>query len=224
MNKFTLAPSVIASDLAHLADEVTACESAGADWLHVDIMDGHFVPTITVGPLFVEACKRVTKLPLDVHLMISDPDQYVEMFAKAGANNITVHVEACRNLLQTINKIKSLGCNAGITLNPPTLASALDEVLPLADMVLVMSVNPGYSGQAFMPEMIGKVEEIRNKLNALRSKAYLEVDGGITVDTLPLMYKAGANAFVAGNAAFKHPQGVGEGIKALRECVSASTK
>ena len=217
MNKFLLAPSIIASDFNHLADEIAACESAGADWLHVDVMDGHFVPTITVGPLFVEACKRVTKLPLDVHFMITNPDQYLEVFAKAGANNITVHVETCPDLVQTMDKIKSLGCAAGVTLNPSTSASALDAALPLADLVLVMSVNPGYSGQAFMPEMIGKVEEIRNKLNALRSRAYLEVDGGISADTLPLMLKAGANAFVAGNAIFKHPLGVGEGIKALRK-------
>ncbi len=220
MNKFILAPSIIAADFTHLADEIAACESAGADWLHVDVMDGHFVPTITVGPLFTEACKRAAKLPLDVHLMISDPDQYLEAFAKAGANNITVHVETTPNLIETIAKIKSLGCTAGVTLRPSTPASALDSVLPLIDLVLVMSVNPGYSGQAFMPEMIGKVEEIRNKLNALRSKAHLEVDGGISVETLPLMYKAGANAFVAGNAAFKHPQGVGAGIKALRNSVS----
>jgi ribulose-phosphate 3-epimerase len=219
MNKFLIAPSIIASDFTHLADEIAACESAGADWLHVDVMDGHFVPTITVGPLFVEACKRATKLPLDVHLMISDPDQYLEVFAKAGANNITVHVETCPNLLQTIGKIKSLGCKAGITLNPLTPASALDAALPLVNLVLVMSVNPGYSGQAFMPEMAGKVEEIRNKLNALRSQAWLEVDGGMTAETLPLMYKAGANVFVAGNAAFKHPQGVSAGVRALRESV-----
>jgi len=220
MNKFLIAPSIIASDFTHLADEIAACESAGADWLHMDVMDGHFVPTITVGPLFVEACKRATKLPLDVHLMISNPDQYLEVFAKAGANTLTVHVETCPNLLQTIEKIKSLGCKAGVTLNPLTPASALDLALPLADLILVMSVTPGYSGQSFMPEMIGKVEEIRNKLNALRSQAWLEVDGGITAETLPLMYKAGANVFVAGNAAFKHPQGVGAGIKLLRECVA----
>jgi ribulose-phosphate 3-epimerase len=220
MNKFLIAPSIIASDFTHLADEIAACESAGADWIHVDVMDGHFVPTITVGPLFVQACKRVTKLPLDVHLMVSNPDQQLESFARAGANNITVHVEACPNLLQTIEKIKSLGCKAGVTLNPLTPASALDEVLPLVDLVLVMSVTPGYSGQAFMPEMIGKVEEMRNKLNALRSQAWLEVDGGMTAETIPLMYKVGANVFVAGNAAFKHPQGVGEGIKLLRECVA----
>ena len=219
MNKFLLAPSIIASDFTHLADEIAACETAGADWLHMDVMDGHFVPTITVGPLFVEACKRATKLPLDVHLMISDPDQYLEVFAKAGANNLTVHIETCPNIVQTIEKIKSLGCKAGITLNPLTPASALDAALPLVDLVLVMSVNPGYSGQSFMPEMVGKVEEIRNKLNALRSQAWLEVDGGMTAETLPLMHKAGANVFVAGNAAFKHPQGVAGGIKALRESI-----
>jgi len=220
MNKFLIAPSIIASDFTHLADEISAIESAGADWLHMDIMDGHFVPTITVGPLFVQACKRVTKLPIDAHLMISDPDQYLEVFAKAGANNITVHVETCPDLPQTIQKIKSLGCTAGVTLNPATPASALDSVLPLVDLVLVMSVKPGYSGQSFMPEMISKVEEIRNKLNALRSKAYLEVDGGMSAETLPLMYKAGANVFVAGSAVFGHPHGAGEGIRVLRQCVA----
>jgi len=220
MNKFLLAPSIIASDFTHLADEIIATQSAGADWLHVDVMDGHFVPTITVGPLFVEACKRASTLPLDVHLMIENPDQYLEAFAKAGASHLTVHVETCPNLLQTVEKIKSLGCSAGVTLNPLTPASALDAVLPLVDIVLVMSVTPGYSGQVFMPEMVFKVEEIRNKLNALRSHAYLEVDGGITIKTLPLMHKAGANVFVAGNAAFKHPQGVMGGVKALRECMA----
>lgn len=219
MNKFLIAPSIIASDFIKLGDEIAACESAGADWLHMDIMDGHFVPTITVGPLFVAACRRATKLPLDVHLMVSNPDQQLEVFAKAGADNITVHVETCPNLVQTIEKIKSLGCKAGVTLNPLTPASALDEVLPLVDLVLVMSVTPGYSGQAFMPELIGKVEEIRNKLNALRSQAWLEVDGGMSAETLPLMYKAGANVFVAGSAAFQHPMGVGQGINVLRECL-----
>ena len=219
MNKFLLAPSIIAADFTHIADEIAACESAGADWLHVDVMDGHFVPTITIGPLFTEACKRVTKLPLDVHLMISEPEKYLEAFAKAGANNITVHVETCPDLVGTVKKIKSLGCKAGITLNPATPASALDSALPLVDLVLVMSVVPGYSGQAFMPEMVGKVEEIRARLDALHSTAHLEVDGGMSAKTLPLMYKAGADMFVAGSAAFGHPQGVGQGIKILRECV-----
>lgn len=217
MNKLNIAPSIIAADFAHIADDIAACEAAGADWLHVDVMDGHFVPTITIGPLFVEACKRSTKLPLNVHLMIENPDKYLEAFAKAGASHMIVHVETCPNLSQTVEKIKSYGCAAGIALNPDTSASELDSALPLADLVLVMTVNPGYSGQAFMPEMIGKVEEIRNKLNALRSKAYLEVDGGISVDTLPLMQKAGADTFVAGNSVFKHPKGIGEGIRELRE-------
>jgi ribulose-phosphate 3-epimerase len=220
MNNFLIAPSIIASDFTRLADEISAIESAGANWLHMDIMDGHFVPTITVGPLFVEACKRATKLPIDAHLMISNPDQYLEAFAKAGANNITVHVETCPDLPQIIKKIRSLGCNAGVTLNPATPASALDAALPLVDLVLVMSVKPGFSGQSFMPEMIAKVEEIRNKLNALRSNARLEVDGGITVETLPRMYQAGADVFVAGNAIFKHAQGAGAGIKALRDAVA----
>ncbi len=220
MNNFLIAPSIIASDFTRLADEISVIESAGADWLHMDIMDGHFVPTITVGPLFVEACKRATKLPIDAHLMISHPDQYLEAFAKAGANNITVHVETCPDLPQIIKKIKSLGCNAGVTLNPATPVSALDAALPLVDLVLVMSVKPGFSGQSFMPEMIAKVEEIRNKLNALRSKARLEVDGGITIETLPRMYQAGADVFVAGNAIFKHAQGAEAGIKALRDAVA----
>ena len=219
MNKFLLAPSIIAADFTRIAEEIAACESAGADWLHVDVMDGHFVPTITIGPLFTEACKRVTKLPLDVHLMISEPEKYLEAFVKAGANNITVHVETCPDLVGTVKKIKSLGCKAGITLNPATPASALDSALPLVDLVLVMSVVPGYSGQAFMPEMVGKVEEIRARLDALHSTAHLEVDGGMSAKTLPLMYKAGADMFVAGSAAFGHPQGVGQGIKILRECV-----
>jgi len=219
MSDFLISPSIIASDFTKLGDEIAACESAGADWLHMDIMDGHFVPTITVGPLFLEACKRATKLPLDVHLMVANPDQQLESFAQAGADRLTVHVETCPNLAQTIEKIKSLGCRAGVTLNPLTPTSALDSVLPVVDLVLVMSVTPGYSGQAFMPEMIGRVEEIRSKLNALRSNAFLEVDGGITPETLPLMYKAGANVFVSGNGIFKNPKGAAEGIRLLRECV-----
>jgi ribulose-phosphate 3-epimerase len=221
MTDFILAPSIIASDFAHIAEEVAAIESAGADWIHVDVMDGHFVPTITVGPLFVEALKRVTKLPLDVHLMISEPEKHVDAFANAGASNITVHVETCPDLPAMIKRIHALGCTAGVTLNPATPASALDAVLPTVELVLVMSVNPGYSGQKFMPEMVAKVEEIRAKLNALRSTAHLEVDGGMNAETIPLMKKAGANAFVTGNAAFKHPQGSAAGVKALKGILMA---
>lgn len=212
-----LAPSIIACDFTRLAEEIRACESAGADWLHLDIMDGHFVPTITIGPLFVEACKRASTLPLDVHLMIAEPEKHIEAFAKAGADHLTVHVETCPDLPGMVKKIKALGCKAGVTLNPATPASALNPALPLADIVLVMSVNPGFSGQQFMPATIGKVEEIRGKLNALRSTADLEVDGGMNAETIPLMKQAGANAFVAGSAVFQHPRGTLEGVRALKE-------
>ncbi|MBV6393676.1 MAG: Ribulose-phosphate 3-epimerase [Anaerolineales bacterium] len=217
MNKFLLAPSIIAADFSRIAEETAAVESAGADWIHVDVMDGHFVPTITVGPLFVESLRRVCKLPLDVHLMISEPEKHIEAFAKAGADNITVHAETCPDLPRIIEKIKTLGCAAGVTLNPATPVSAIDSALPLVDLVLVMSVVPGFSGQKFMPETIGKVEEIRATLNALRSSARLEVDGGINAETLPLMKRAGADVFVAGNAVFKHAQGSGAGARALKD-------
>ena len=195
MTEYFLAPSIIAADFANIAADVAAIQSAGADWIHVDVMDGHFVPTLTVGPLFVESLKRVAAIPLDVHLMVSEPEKHIEAFAKAGANNLTVHVETCPNLPAMVEKIKSLGCAAGVTLNPATPASSLDSVLPLVDLVLVMSVVPGYSGQKFMPEMVAKVAEIRNKLNALRSPARLEVDGGINAETLLLMKNAGADVF-----------------------------
>ena len=217
MTQYLLAPSIIASDFAHISDEVAAVEAAGADWIHVDVMDGHFVPDITVGPLFVTSLKHVASIPLDVHLMISEPEKYIPAFAAAGAGNITVHVETCPDLLPVIQKIKSLGCTAGVTLKPATPVSAIASVLPLVDLVLVMTVVPGFSGQKFMPETLGKVEEIRSKLNALRSNAHLEVDGGINIETLPLAKKAGANVFVTGNAAFKHPQGSRAGVRALKE-------
>jgi len=210
-----LAPSIIAADFARIADEIAAVESAGADWLHVDVMDGHFVPTITIGPLFTAACKRVTKLPLDVHLMIQNPEVHVEAFARAGADHITVHVEACANAGNIIKQIKSLGCKAGITLRPSTNISNIEAVLSEADLVMVMSVNPGFSGQAFMHDMVGRTREIRAKLDQVNPSAHLVVDGGISAETLPLMKEAGANVFVAGSALFKHPQGPAAGTQAL---------
>jgi ribulose-phosphate 3-epimerase len=220
MNKYFLAPSMIASDLAHLADEIAACESAGADWLHLDVMDGHFVPQITIGPLFVEACKRTTKLPLDVHLMIETPEKQIDAFARAGANNMTVHVEVCADLRGTVAQIKSLGCTAGVALNPSTPASAIETALQIADVILVMSVEPGFSGQAFMPEMTEKVKEIRARLVSLGLNTHIEADGGISTGTLSSMRNAGADVFVTGNAAFKHPQGTVQGIRALRKCLT----
>jgi ribulose-phosphate 3-epimerase len=215
-----LAPSMIASDFTHLADEIADCESGGAGWLHLDVMDGHFVPQITIGPLFVEACKRVSKLPLDVHLMIEAPEKQVEAFARAGANNITVHVEACDDLARVVGQIHALGCTAGVALNPSTPVSAIEAVLPVADLILVMSVEPGFSGQVFMPEMTEKAKAIRARLDMLGLNSHIEADGGISVGTLPLMRQAGANVFVTGNAAFKHPQGTRQGVLALHACLT----
>lgn len=220
MKKYIISTSILSADFARLGEEIAAVESAGADWIHVDVMDGHFVPNITMGPFIVEACRRITKLPLDVHLMIEKPERYLEVFAKAGASGLTVHVETCPDLSGTLKRIKALGCRAGVVLNPETPVGAIQSVLPEADLVLVLSVHPGYSGQQFIPETIDKVAEVRLKLDALRSSAWLEVDGGIDVETLPKMKDAGATAFVAATAVFKHPQGPQAGVKALRAVIN----
>ncbi len=211
-----LAPSILSVDFLNLGRELAACEFAGADWIHVDVMDGAFVPTITMGPLIVEACRRGTKLPLDVHLMIEQPERHLESFAKAGADRLTVHVETCPHLHRTLQFITSLGVKAGVTLNPSTPAAMLQPVLHLADLVLVMTVNPGFGGQSFIPEMLRKVAEVRRMLDELGSPAWLEVDGGVSEQTIPPLKKAGATAFVAGNAVFRHPQGAAAGVQALR--------
>jgi ribulose-phosphate 3-epimerase len=216
MTKYIIAPSILASDMTQLGNEIAAAESAGADWIHVDVMDGRFVPNITMGQFIVEACRRATKLPLDVHLMIEKPEDHLETFVKAGASRLTVHVETCPHLHRTLGYIKTLGCEAGVVLNPGTAVGAIEPVLGLADLVLVMSVNPGFGGQSFIPESIGRVAEIRNKLDELDSSAWLEVDGGVSPETISQLKKAGATAFVAGTSVFKHPQGIEAGIKALR--------
>ena len=219
MNKYLIAPSILSADFLRLKESLAACETAGADWIHVDVMDGNFVPNITMGPFLVATFKRATRLPLDVHLMIQQPERYLEAFAKAGASHLTVHVETCPRLPETLEHIKSLGCLAGVTLNPATPVTAIESVLPLADLVLVLSVNPGFSGQAFMPETVSKVAQIRKKLDEIHSPVYLEVDGGISAETLPAMKDAGADAFVAATAVFKHPEGIEAGIDALRICL-----
>lgn len=221
MNKYILAPSILSADFARLAEEISTVEAAGADWIHVDVMDGHFVPNITMGPFIVETCRRITNLPLDVHLMIEKPERYLEAFAKAGASGLTVHVETCPDIVATLRQIKSLGCTAGAVLNPETPVGKIQPALAEADLILVMSVHPGYSGQHFIPETVSKVSEIRKKLNALRSSAWLEVDGGIDVETLPKMKEAGATAFVAATAVFKHPEGAAQGVRTLRDVIAS---
>jgi ribulose-phosphate 3-epimerase len=214
--KYIISSSILSANFTRLGEQIAEAEAAGVDWLHVDVMDGHFVPNITMGPFIVEWCRKVSKLPLDVHLMIEKPERYLEAFAKAGASGLTVHVETCPDMHNTLKQIKALGVKAGVVLNPATPIGEVEPYLAEADLVLVMSVNPGYSGQKFMPDAIAKVANIRNKLDALGSSAWLEVDGGIDVTTLPKMKEAGATAYVAATAIFKNPNGIEEGVKSLR--------
>ena len=218
--KYIIAPSILSADFTRLGEEIAACESAGADWLHIDVMDGHFVPNITMGPFIVEACRRVTDLPLDVHLMIEKPERHLEAFARAGASRLNVHVETCPRLHDTLQQIKSLGCKAGIALNPDTHMTNIEAVMSEADLILVMSVYPGFSGQEFIPATIAKVADIRKKLDALGSPAWIEVDGGVNVENVGKVKDAGATAFVAATAVFKHPGGIEAGIKTLRAKIS----
>jgi ribulose-phosphate 3-epimerase len=214
---YVIAPSILSADFTRLGEQIAECEAAGADWIHVDVMDGHFVPNLTMGPFIVAACRRVTAMPLDVHLMVESPERLADAFARAGASHLIVHVETCSEITGTLKLIKSLGCQAGVTLNPDTPASTLRAAIPLADQVLVMTVHPGYSGQMFMPEVVSKVAEVRRMLDAAGSSAWLEVDGGISTQTLASLRQAGADAFVTAHAVFDHPAGIRSGIRALRE-------
>ena len=197
-----VAPSILSADFARLGEEIAAVEAAGADWLHVDVMDGRFVPNITIGPPVVKALRRVTKLPLDVHLMIVEPERYVDAFAEAGADTITIHVEACMHLHRTLTHIRSLGKRASVTLNPSTNEDTLRYVLDVVDQILVMSVNPGFGGQTLIREVLPKVAAIRKMIDERGLKIDLEIDGGITADTAKDAIAAGANVLVAGNAVF----------------------
>jgi ribulose-phosphate 3-epimerase len=223
MNKknMIIAPSIFAADFTRLGEQIAECESAAADWIHVDVMDGHFVPNLTMGPFVVEACRRATGLPLDVHLMIKHPENLLEAFAKAGASHLTVHVETCPDIVRTLKTIRSLGCQSGVTLNPETPAESLREAIPFADLILVLTVHPGYSGQSFMESVVPKIAQIRKDLDEAKSPAWLEVDGGISTSTISQVRAAGADAFVAGNAVFKHPDGIAAGIQLLRSAVTA---
>ncbi|WP_429884615.1 ribulose-phosphate 3-epimerase [Geoalkalibacter halelectricus] len=197
-----IAPSILSADFARLGEEVRAIEAAGADYVHVDVMDGHFVPNLTIGPPVVAALRQVTKLPLDVHLMISNPDAYIPEFAKAGADILTVHQEAGAHLHRSVQLIRSLGKKAGVSINPATPTSALDVILDDLDLVLVMSVNPGFGGQSFIPSALGKISALRREINRRGLQIELEVDGGVKPDNIAEIAAAGADVFVAGSAVF----------------------
>ncbi|CAH1055678.1 ribulose-phosphate 3-epimerase [Paenibacillus sp. VTT E-133280] len=197
-----IAPSILSADFASLGSEVAEAEVSGGDWIHVDVMDGHFVPNITLGPPIVKAVSLHTKLPLDVHLMIESPERYISDFAAAGASVITVHAEACVHLHRVVHQIKELGLKAGVAINPGTPASAVREVLEDVDMVLVMTVNPGFGGQAFIPNTLRKITQIREWANEVNPDLLIEVDGGVSEATAPLVVSAGADVLVAGNAVF----------------------
>jgi ribulose-phosphate 3-epimerase len=207
-----LSPSLLSADFTRLGEQVTSLERAGANWLHFDVMDGHFAPNISMGPLIIKACSSVTSLPFDVHMMVENPEYYIADFAKAGANLITIHIETGYHPYRTIQLIRSLGCRPGIALNPGTSLAAITELIPLVDMVLVLGTNPGFSGQTFLPQMLSKITAIRKE----RLDLLIQVDGGMSRETIPTVIKAGANVIVAGNAVFNHPEGIEKGVKALK--------
>ncbi|MBW3533790.1 MAG: ribulose-phosphate 3-epimerase [Gemmatimonadetes bacterium] len=212
-----IAPSILSADFGRLAEDVAAAEEAGADWIHVDVMDGHFVPNISIGPGVAAAVRKVTDLPLDVHLMIEAPDRYLEAFADAGADLVTVHQEACTHLHRTVHRIQELGCRAGVALNPATPVDLLRDVVADLDLVLVMSVNPGFGGQSYIPASTTRLQEARYLIDRRgRAGAELEVDGGIDASTAGDVVGAGASVVVAGSAVYRHPEGVAAGVAAIR--------
>jgi len=215
-----IAPSILACDFGRLFDEVQAVTDAGADWIHVDVMDGHFVPNITIGPRIVEAVRDATQLPLDVHLMIQQPERYIDSFVKAGATTVGVHAEACPHLHRTVAQIRETGARASVTINPGTPANAVEAVIGDVNQVLVMTVNPGFGGQQFIAGTLAKVETLRGWIRDRELSVILEVDGGITEDTIASAARAGANAFVAGTAIFGAPN-YREAIAALRQAASS---
>jgi ribulose-phosphate 3-epimerase len=212
-----LAPSILSADFARLGEQIDEVARAGADYIHVDVMDGHFVPNITIGAPVVASIRPVTGLPLDVHLMIEHPERYISQFAEAGADIITVHVEASPDLQATIRLIKEQGAKVGVSINPPTPLGAVEEFLPYVDLVLVMSVNPGFGGQPFIPETLPRITRIRKLLNDRGLHAELEVDGGINAANAPDVVKAGADVLVAGNSIFKAKEGISRAMKRLRD-------
>lgn len=215
-NEIKLAPSILAADFARLGEQVLEAEGAGADRIHVDVMDGHFVPNISIGPVVVRSLRRVTRLPLETHLMIAEPDRYLEAFAEAGSDSLLVHAEGAIHLHRTVQRIRSLGKKVGVVINPATPAGVLEEILPDVDLVLVMTVNPGFGGQEFIADMVGKIRKVREMIDRLRPGCELEVDGGIDSATAPRVVEAGARVLVAGSSIFGAAEGVAAAMDRLR--------
>ena len=212
-----LAPSILSADFARLGQQIAEAEAAGGDLVHVDVMDGHFVPNLTVGPMVVAALRRSTSLPLYVHLMIERPEAFIEEFAAAGADLLTVHVEATAHLYRLVEQVRSLGKGVGVSLNPATPVGALDEIISHVDLVLVMTVNPGFGGQAFIPSMLDKIARVRAMVDRRGLACDIEVDGGINRETIGRVVAAGANVLVAGAAVFEAPEGIANAIRSLRQ-------
>jgi ribulose-phosphate 3-epimerase len=211
-----IAPSILSADFSRLGEEVIAAEKAGADLVHVDVMDGHFVPNITIGPLVVKSVKKVASIPLDVHLMIDDPDKYVRDFADSGADIITVHQEACIHLHRSIQNIKECGVKAAVSINPATPVSSIEIILPYVDMVLIMSVNPGFGGQKFIPEALNKIRQLRAIIDKNNYRAEIEVDGGVNADNVAEVVRAGADIVVMGSA-FYNSENYADTVRIVRE-------
>jgi ribulose-phosphate 3-epimerase len=218
-NKVKWAPSILSADFGRLGEQVTEATQAGADYIHLDVMDGHFVPNITIGPLVVSSVRRCTTLPLDVHLMIEEPERLVKAFADAGADIITIHIEASPHIHRTIHLIKSLGVKAGVSLNPGTPIEMINEIIPSIDLLLVMSVNPGFGGQTFIPDTLRKITRLKTEIESRNPGVELEVDGGINEKTAPLVVSAGARVLVAGAAVFNSVETVAEAMQRLRNSV-----
>ena len=217
--KIKIAPSILSADFSCLGQQVKEAVRAGADYIHVDVMDGHFVPNISIGIPVVASLRKITGIPLDVHLMIEKPELYLERFAEAGADILTVHVEACNHLDSTLKFIRKLGLKAGVSLNPATPLNSIEEALPLADLVLLMTVNPGFGGQEFIGSVVDKIARLRRIFYNRKIKAELEVDGGITAATAPIVTQAGADVLVAGSAIFNAKSGIGAAMKELRKSI-----
>ena len=219
-NQIKLAPSILSADFARLGEQVAEVTKAGADYIHIDVMDGHFVPNITIGAIVVASLRPWTHLPLDVHLMIEHPERYISNFANSGADIVTVHVEVCSHLRGTIQSIKELHVKAGVALNPATPLSSIEEVIPYVDLIVIMSVNPGFGGQAFIPKSLEKISRLRKMLDDKNLATELEVDGGITIDNAPSIVKAGASVLAIGNSVFKAKEGINQALQKFKGAIN----